>query len=71
MGKSSMEATMEVEQKDRDLLKWNVVTLARFVMVSRDPLNKGSAVVNPLVAVTDEEKALFSRGEGADNSLIS
>lgn len=59
-----MEASMEVDQQGRDNEEWNTVTSARFVMVSRDPLNKGSAFVNPLVAVTEEEKALFARGEG-------
>lgn len=59
-----MEATMEVDQKDILKDEWNTVTKARFVMVSRDPTNKGSAIVNPLIAETDEEKAIFLRGEG-------
>ena len=52
-----MEATMEVDQQDPELKEWHTFTKARFVMVSRDPLNKGSAIVNRLVAETEEEKA--------------
>lgn len=63
VGKSSFEATMEVDQQD-DMKEWLTVTKARFVMVARDPLNKGPALVNPLVPETDEEKALFQKGEG-------
>jgi len=58
-----MEATMEVDQKDPERNEWQTFTKARFVMVSRDPLNKGSAIVNRLIAETDEEKALFKKGE--------
>ncbi len=64
VGKTSIEATMEVDQKGHELNEWNTVTKARFVMVSRDPMNKGSAILNPLIAETEEEKALFRRGEG-------
>ena len=64
VGRSSMEATMEVDQKDPERNEWQTFTKARFVMVSRDPLNKGSAIVNRLIAETDEEKALFKKGEG-------
>lgn len=59
---------MEVDQKDQHKDIWNTVTRARFVMVSRDPMNKGSAIVNPLIAETDEEKALFLKGEGIISS---
>lgn len=62
-GKSSMEASMEVDQQDESKV-WHTVTKARFVMVARDPSNKGSAFVNPLIPETDEEKALFLKGEG-------
>ena len=33
------------------------------MMVSRDPLNSGSAFVNPLKAKTDEEKKLLALGD--------
>ena len=36
---------------------------AAFVLVSRDPLNPGSAFVNPLKAKTDEEKKLLALGD--------
>lgn len=39
------------------------VTRAVFVMVARDPLNQGSALVNPLVPETAEEKRIFQAGE--------
>ncbi len=58
---------MEVDQIDKGTNEWNTVTNARFVMVSRDSMNKGSAIVNKLVAETDEEKALFRKGEGKTN----
>lgn len=55
---------MEVDQQDKKTNEWNTVTKARFVMVARDPMNKGSAIVNALIVETDEEKALFLKGEG-------
>lgn len=39
------------------------ITCAVFVMVARDPLNQGSAPVNPLVCETPEEKEIFHAGE--------
>ena len=38
------------------------MTEASFVLVSRDPLNVGSAFVNPLIAETDQEKMLIQLG---------
>lgn len=32
-------------------------------MVARDPLNQGSAVINPLVCDSEEEKRIFHQGE--------
>ena len=64
VGKSSFEASMEVDQQNKETNEWHTVTNARFVMVSRDSMNKGSAIVNKLVPETDEEKALFLKGEG-------
>ncbi|XP_023335369.1 acyl-coenzyme A thioesterase 9, mitochondrial isoform X2 [Eurytemora carolleeae] len=61
VGKSSAESTLYLEQK-RDG-EWTKVTEARFVLVARDPLNRGSAFINPLEAVTEEEKVLFNKGE--------
>ena len=59
---------MEVDQQDASMKEWLTVTKARFVMVARDPLNKGPALVNPLVPETDEEKSLFQKGEGTSFS---
>lgn len=55
---------MEVDQQQSQNNNWQTVTKARFVMVARDPLNKGPAFVNPLIAETEEEKELFRSGEG-------
>ncbi|XP_042867568.1 acyl-coenzyme A thioesterase 9, mitochondrial-like isoform X2 [Penaeus japonicus] len=60
-GRSSMETVIKVEQFSEG--EWQQVTRAVFVMVARDPLNQGSAVVNPLVPETAEEKRLFHAGE--------
>ena len=55
---------MEVDQQNPATNQWNTVTRARFVMVSRNPMNTGSAIINPLAIETEEEKALFRKGEG-------
>ncbi|XP_069993606.1 acyl-coenzyme A thioesterase 9, mitochondrial [Penaeus vannamei] len=60
-GRSSMEAIIKVEQFNEG--EWHQVTRAVFVMVARDPLNQGSALVNPLVPETPEEKRIFQAGE--------
>ena len=36
---------------------------ATFVLVVRDPMNKGSSFVNPMAVQTQEEKEIFNRGE--------
>jgi acyl-coenzyme A thioesterase 9 len=41
---------------------WVKFTEARFLMVARDPLNRGSAFINPLQVETEEEKELFEKG---------
>ena len=38
-------------------------TEATFVLVARDPLNRGSAFINPLEVVGEEEEKLFKLGE--------
>jgi len=60
-GSSSMECTLNLEQLVDD--EWEKFTEARFLMVARDPLNRGSAFINPLVLETDAEKELFQKGE--------
>ena len=61
LGRSSAESTLVLEQM-RDN-QWHKVTEATFVMVARDPLNTCGAILNPLIAETEEEKALFALGE--------
>ncbi|XP_066973612.1 acyl-coenzyme A thioesterase 9, mitochondrial-like isoform X1 [Macrobrachium rosenbergii] len=60
-GRSSLETVISVEQNDNG--EWHQVTRAVFVMVARDPLNQGSAIVNPLVPETAEERKLYQAGE--------
>ena len=61
VGKSSAESTLHLEQLiDGD---WVKITEALFVLVARDPLNRGAAFINPLELVTKEEKMLFQKGE--------
>ncbi|XP_050699607.1 acyl-coenzyme A thioesterase 9, mitochondrial-like isoform X1 [Eriocheir sinensis] len=60
-GRSSMETIITVEQRVDHT--WRQVTRAVFVMVARDPLNQGSAIVNPLVCETPEEQKIFQAGE--------
>jgi len=60
VGKSSAESTLYLEQV-RDG-QWKKVTEAKFVLVARDPLNRGSAVLNPLDIVTSEEKEIYEKG---------
>ncbi|KAL7638496.1 UNVERIFIED_CONTAM: hypothetical protein RMT77_011066 [Armadillidium vulgare] len=61
VGKSSIETTLLIKQEQDG--KWQQVTRAVFVMVARDPLNQGSAVINPLVCDSEEEKRIFHQGE--------
>ncbi|KAG0696706.1 Acyl-coenzyme A thioesterase 10, mitochondrial [Chionoecetes opilio] len=60
-GRSSLETILSVEQREDDA--WRQVTRAVFVMVARDPLNQGSAFVNPLVCETPEERKIYQAGE--------
>ena len=43
--------------------QWIKLTEALFVLVARDPLNRGSAFINPLDLATKEEQDLFAKGE--------
>ena len=43
--------------------EWVKITDAVFVLVARDPLNRGPAFINTLELVTDEERELFKNGE--------
>ena len=61
VGKSSAESTLHLEQLIDG--QWVKITQALFVLVARDPLNRGAAFINPLELGTDEERALFQQGE--------
>jgi len=61
VGRSSAESTLWLEQKVDG--EWRKMTEARFVLVARNPLNSGSAVLNPMKTETAEEKELFEKGE--------
>ena len=39
------------------------MTQAVFVMVARDPMNQGSAIINPLIATNDDEKEILQLGD--------
>jgi len=58
-----MEVSVLVDQQN-DSGDWKKLTTAVFVLVARDPLNKGSAMINPLTWDTPEEKAFIDLGEG-------
>jgi len=61
VGRTSAESTLVLEQfVDGD---WVKITEALFVLVARDPLNRGAAFLNPLELENDEEKELFKKGE--------
>ncbi|XP_053403174.1 acyl-coenzyme A thioesterase 9, mitochondrial-like [Mercenaria mercenaria] len=60
-GKTSMEITMELDQEVDDA--WRKILVAKFLMVARNPITKGSAVVNKLQPEGPEEEKLFSLGE--------
>ena len=61
VGTSSAESTLCFEQLVDG--EWVKFTDALFVLVARDPLNRGAAFINPLELVTEEEKELFKNGE--------
>ncbi|NWX35332.1 ACOT9 thioesterase, partial [Notiomystis cincta] len=61
VGKTSMEVKMHMLQlHDGD---YSPVLDATFVMVARDPENKGPAFVNPLILESPEEEEIFKQGE--------
>ncbi|CAL4097130.1 unnamed protein product, partial [Meganyctiphanes norvegica] len=62
-GTTSMEVTIDVEQFCTVENTWKEVTKAVFVLVARDPLNQGPAIVNSLVCETVEDKRIYHQGE--------
>ena len=69
VGTSSLETTVVLEQLDAG--QWETITKAEMVMVARDPLNTGSAVVNPLIADTPEEQQMVQAGKGGLLGVVS
>jgi len=73
VGSSSMEVSLAIESRIPEGNdqpppvkadeKWEQVLITNFVMVARDTNKGGKAIVNKLHLVTDEEKAIFRRGE--------
>ena len=61
VGKTSAESTLHLEQLIDG--QWVKFTEATFVLVARDPLNRGAAFINPLEVLTEEEKEIFKIGE--------
>ncbi|XP_043853579.1 acyl-coenzyme A thioesterase 9, mitochondrial isoform X1 [Dromiciops gliroides] len=61
VGKTSMEVKMHMSQLQDTV--YHPVLDATFVMVARDPENKGPAFINPLVPEGPEEEELFKQGE--------
>ncbi|XP_027721624.1 acyl-coenzyme A thioesterase 9, mitochondrial isoform X1 [Vombatus ursinus] len=61
VGRTSMEVKMHVCQLYDTV--YHPVLDATFVMVARDPENKGPAFINPLVTEGPEEEELFKQGE--------
>lgn len=53
---------MKLEQETSDR-SWLPVLEAKFLVCARDTTNSGSAVMNALDVVTDEEKEIFNLGE--------
>lgn len=70
VGRSSLEATMKLQQKYSENDLRDVLT-AKFVMVSQDPKTWKSARNVPLKIETSEDKAAFHEGEQAKNQRIS
>jgi len=61
VGKSSMEVTMKMDQNENGT--WKQVLHAIFVLAARDPRTKRSAAMNPLVAMTEEDKKIIEQGK--------
>ncbi|XP_053165562.1 acyl-coenzyme A thioesterase 9, mitochondrial isoform X3 [Hemicordylus capensis] len=61
VGKTSMEVKMHMLQLHDGI--YSPVLDATFVMVARDPENKRSAFVNPLIPEGPEEEKIFKEGE--------
>ncbi|XP_071484358.1 acyl-coenzyme A thioesterase 9, mitochondrial-like [Diadema antillarum] len=61
VGRTSIEVTMNLEQVKEDN-SYDKILEAKIVNVSRDPLNKSAAFVNPLLTETPEERNEMEAG---------
>ncbi|XP_031344032.1 acyl-coenzyme A thioesterase 9, mitochondrial-like isoform X1 [Photinus pyralis] len=61
VGTSSMEVVVWLEQKSHGV--WRKLTRALFLIAARDPMAQKAAVINPLIATTDEEREILAGGE--------
>jgi acyl-coenzyme A thioesterase 9 len=66
VGNSSGEITMKMEQETSSNI-WSPLLDAKFLVCARDTNNAGSALMNPLEVVTDEEKTLYQMGQSKLN----
>ncbi|XP_072471371.1 LOW QUALITY PROTEIN: acyl-coenzyme A thioesterase 9, mitochondrial [Notamacropus eugenii] len=69
VGKTSMEVKMHMCQLHDTV--YQPVLDATFVMVARDPENKGPAFINPLIPEGPEEEELFKQGELSKGKRIA
>lgn len=53
---------MKVEQ-ETSRNEWQLVLEAKFLMAARDTNNKGSAIMNPLDIVSEQDRTIFELGE--------
>lgn len=60
-GTTSMEVTMNLDQEVNN--QWQHLLKAKFLMVARNPLTKGSAVINRLQPEGVQEERIFKLGE--------
>lgn len=60
-GRTSMEITMELNQEIDN--SWKKLISAKFLMVARNPVTKGSAIINKLVPEGEAEESLLHLGE--------
>lgn len=65
-GKSSMEVVVKWEALSQDQTE-ETIMLGRFTMVCLDAFTNRPKAVNPLVALTDDEKTLYKMGEAFKN----
>ncbi|ODN03305.1 Acyl-coenzyme A thioesterase 9, mitochondrial [Orchesella cincta] len=61
-GKSSMEVCIVVDQKNDNGVYQKCIE-AKFVLVARDSMNRGPAIINPLKADTNEEQEFLNIGK--------